>query len=34
MGITSVHTPEELQGAAHASLQLYEFGFTTALVFF
>ena len=30
----SAFKPEELQGAAYASLQLYEFGFTTALVFF
>lgn len=30
----SAFKPEQLQGAAYASLQLYEFGFTTALVFF
>ena len=30
----SAFNAEQLQGAAYASLQLYEFGFTTALVFF
>ena len=30
----SAFKPEELQAAAYASLQLYEFAFTTALVFF
>jgi len=30
----SAFNTEQLQGAAYASLQLYEFGFTTALVFF
>jgi hypothetical protein len=30
----SAFNPEELQAAAYASLELYEFAFTTALVFF
>jgi Domain of unknown function (DUF4386) len=30
----SAFTAEQLQGAAYTSLQLYEFGFTIALVFF